>query len=293
MRLGSVRVKGADMPFALRLEDGPVHWPILGDQSRGTRFIGAPGGRIRNPPGATGIPFWSVNPFIGCEFGCSYCYARDTHRWTLERRGGPDEVTMGSGLGVHDARTATRFGSPTPPASDGHRGALAPRPPFESRIPVKQDAARRLAQSLDPARLGGLPLVIGTATDPYQPAERQFRITRQILEVLAGFQGLHISLITKSPLVTRDVDVLARLAARHRVSVHISLSALDPRLLRRLEARTPPPRARLRALARLIAAGVPAGLLIAPVLPDLTDGKDQLAALATAARAAGARWVHE
>jgi DNA repair photolyase len=136
-------------------------------------------------------------------------------------------------------------------------------------------------------------LVIGTATDPYQPAERQFRITRGILEVLTGFQGLHIGIITKSPLVARDRDLLAALSRRHQLSVHISLSALDATLLRRLEPRTPTPRARLRAMTALAEVGVPVGLMIAPVLPGITDGKEQLAALVRAAREAGARWVRE
>jgi len=150
-----------------------------------------------------------------------------------------------------------------------------------------------LARTLDPARLGGLPLVIGSATDPYQPAERRFRVTRGILEVLAGFQGLHIGIITKSPLVVRDRDLLGQLSRQHRLSVHISLSALDPDLLRRLEPRTPTPNARLRALKALADAGIPVGLMLAPVLPGITDGKEQLAALVQAAREAGARWVRE
>jgi DNA repair photolyase len=150
-----------------------------------------------------------------------------------------------------------------------------------------------VAQTLDPSRLAGLPLVIGTATDPYQPAEREFRITRGILEVLTGFHGLHIGIITKSPLITRDRDLLRVLNAQHQLSVHVSLSALDAALLRRLEARTPTPRARLRALRQLTDDGIPAGLMVAPVLPGITDGKEQLAALVRAARAAGARWVRE
>lgn len=292
LRLGAVRVRVAEQ-FALTLEDGPPPWPLLDERARGTAFLGLPVRQVLNSPEATGMGFWSLNPYVGCEFGCSYCYARNTHRWMVERRGGLEGVGREDGLGVHDGRTASRYGSPTPPAPDEHRGAPAPRPAFESRILVKRDAPRILARTLDPARLGGRPLVIGTATDPYQPAERRFRITRGLLEVLAGFRGLHIGIITKSPLVTRDRELLADLARRHRVSVHISLSAVDAGLLRQLEARTPAPRARLRALTALVAAGVPAGLMIAPVLPGITDGREQLAALVRAARDAGARWINE
>lgn len=292
LRLGPLRVKD-NQQFALTLEEGPPPWPLLDERERGTAFMAVPVRQVLNPPAATGMGFWSLNPFVGCEFGCSYCYARNTHQWTMERHKAAGGVIMGGGSGVHDGRTASRYGSPTPPASDGHRGTLAPRPAFESQILVKRDAPRVLARTLDPARLGGLPLVIGTATDPYQPAERRFRITRGILEVLSGYQDLHIGIITKSPLVARDRSLLAELSRRHRLSVHISLSALDATLLRRLEARTPTPRARLKALTALAEAGIPVGLMIAPVLPGITDGKEQLAALVRAAREAGARWIRE
>lgn len=298
LRVGTVRI-AADGQFQLTLECGPAPWPLLDERTRDTAFVGVPIRRVLNPPAATGMRFWSLNPFIGCEFGCSYCYARDAHRWMLERRAAAGGATLGSGLGVLDGRTASRYGSPTPPAPDEHRGTPAPRPAdqarpsFESRILVKLDAPRVLARTLDPRQLGGHPLVIGTATDPYQPAERRFQVTRRVLEVLAGFTGLHLGLITKSPLVTRDRDLLVALHRRHRLSVHISLAALDATLLRRLEPRTPTPRARLRALASLAEAGVPVGLMLAPVLPGITDGTAQLAALVRAAREAGARWVNE
>lgn len=282
-----------DGQFSLRLEQGLPPWPMLDERQRGTAFEGLPVRRVLNPPATTGMRFWSLNPFVGCELGCSYCYARDTHRWALERRAAANEVTMGASLGVRDERAASRCWSPTSPASNDHRATLASRPPFESRILVKREAPRILARTLDPARLGGLPLVIGTATDPYQPAERRFRVTRGILEVLTGYHGLHLGIITKSPLISRDRDLLARLARQHRLSVHISLSALDPKLIRRLEARTPTPAARLRALRLLAEAGIPVGLMLAPVLPGITDGKEQLAALVRAARDAGARWVRE
>jgi DNA repair photolyase len=231
-------------------------------------FVALPVRSVLNTPGSTGMGFWSLNPYVGCEFGCSYCYARDTHRWAVERRAG----------GQADGRA----GAPPDPDPDGD---------FEHRILVKLDAPDVLARTLQPARLRGKPLVIGTATDPYQPAERKFEVTRGVLEALLGFTGLEIGLITKSPLVTRDIPLLARLAERHDVSVNISLAALDPHLIRRIERRSPGPRARLRALGELTRAGLRAGLMLAPVLPGISDSRAALDALIGAAGEAGAQWV--
>jgi len=235
-------------------------WEVLDERVRGTRFLALSVRSVLNTSAATGMGFWSINPYVGCEFGCTYCYARDTHRYAMERSG----------------------------------AALEPMPAweaFERRILVKTGVAEVLARTLDPARLGGHSLVIGTATDPYQPAERRFRLTRRILEVLLQFRGLAVGIITKSPLVTRDVDLLCRLAERHEVTVNISLATLDRRLARRLELKSPVPEARIRALARLTAAGVYAGLLVAPILPGITDGHAGLDRLLGAAKEAGARYV--
>jgi DNA repair photolyase len=204
--------------------------------------------------------FWSVNPYVGCEFGCTYCYARDTHRYAAERNELPVEPL---------------------PAWEA----------FERRILVKTGVAEVLARTLEPGRLGDAPLVIGTATDPYQPAERRFRLTRRILEVLLGHRGLRIEIISKSPLVVRDIDLLQRLAQRNEVTVNVSLATLDRRLARRLELKSPVPEARIRGLARLTAAGVYAGLLAAPILPGITDDRAGLDRLLAAAREAGARYV--
>jgi DNA repair photolyase len=227
---------------------------------RATTFYAIQSRSVLNNPAATHMPFWSVNPYIGCEFGCTYCYARDTHRYAVERRGG------------------------------GDAGKSLPRPdPFETDILVKVNATALLPRTLEPGKVGSTPIVIGTATDPYQPAERRYRITRGLLESLLPFRGLHLGIITKSPLITRDVDILTRLAERHLVRIYISLAALDGRLVRRLEARSPAPHARLRALAHLARAGLDVGLLAAPIIPGITDGRDQLAALFRAAKEAGAR----
>ena len=235
-------------------------WEVLDERERGTRFFALSVRSVLNSAAATHMGFWSINPYVGCEFGCTYCYARDTHRYTMERSGAPAEPM---------------------PAWEA----------FERRILVKTGVADVLARTLEPARLGGHSLVIGTATDPYQPADRRFRLTRRILEVLLGFRGLALDIITKSPLVTRDIDLLRRLAERHDVTVNVSLATLDRRLARRLELRSPVPEARIRALARLTAAGVYSGLMAAPILPGITDGRAGLDRLLGAAKEAGARYV--
>jgi DNA repair photolyase len=156
---------------------------------------------------------------------------------------------------------------------------------------VKTEAVEVLRRTLDPARARDTPIVIGTATDPYQPAERRFGLTRRLLETLLLHRGLTIGLITKSTLVARDRSLLARLAERHTLTVHLSLATTDAALLRRLEPRSPLPHARVRALRALTTAGVPAGVMIAPVLPGLTDSWASLAAVMEAAKGAGARFV--
>jgi DNA repair photolyase len=168
---------------------------------------------------------------------------------------------------------------------------LPPEEAFEKEILVKSEVAVVLGRTLTPAKLAGDPLVIGTATDPYQPAERRFQLTRRILEVLRSYHGLSIEIITKSPLVTRDIDLLQAISQSNDLSVNISLATADPRLARRLELRSPIPSARLRALRRLTAAGVHAGLIIAPIIPGITDDWAGLARLMEAAKEAGARYV--
>jgi DNA repair photolyase len=197
---------------------------------------------------------------VGCEFGCTYCFARFAHRYVVERGGG----------------------APTVWADDE----------FERQVFVKSEAPDVLALTLKPSRLGDAAIAIGTATDPYQPAERRFLLTRRILERLAQFHGLNISLVTKSPLVARDLDVLTRLAERGRVTVCLSLISVDVPLIRKLEARSPMPQVRLKALEKLVRGGLHAGVMLAPVLPGITDGVPQLLALMRAAKAAGAAFVH-
>ena len=260
LRLGPVRVSGRQLDLLPSAEASERRWEVLDERQRGTRFYSLSVRSVLNTSAATGMGFWSINPYVGCEFGCTYCYARDTHRYAMERSGAAAEPL---------------------PAWEA----------FERRILVKTGVAEVLARTLDPARLGEHSLVIGTATDPYQPAERRFRLTRRVLEVLLRYRGLAIGLITKSPLVTRDLDLLQRLAERHEVSVNISLATLDRRLARRLELRSPVPAARIRALGRLTAAGIHAGLLVAPIIPGITDDRAGLGRLMGAAKEAGARYV--
>lgn len=244
-------------------------WEPVRAERAGTRVLALPTRSILNAPSSTGMQFWSLNPYVGCEFGCAYCYARRTHKWAVER-----------GSNVRGAPAAVREAAALP-------SAVA----FERRILAKTAAPEHLQQELRPTRLGGLPIVIGSATDPYQPAERQLQLTRQLLSSFLHHTGLHLGIITKSALVARDATLLAQLSERHRVSVHISLASLDAALLRRLEPRTPVPGARLRAMRVLADAGVPVGILIAPILPGLTDDAITLHTLLAAAKAAGAQWA--
>jgi DNA repair photolyase len=239
---------------------------VLDQRQRGTRFLLLGARSVLNSPASTGMGFWSINPYVGCEFGCTYCYARDTHRYAVER-------------------AERRYGE------QAHAEVLPAWLAFEKRILIKTDVAERLARTLDASKLGDDSLVIGTATDPYQPAERVYRLTRKVLEVLTGFHGLRIGIISKSPLVTRDIDVLQRLSARNDVTINVSIATLDPRLARRLELRSPVPSARIRALARLSAARIHAGLLLAPIVPGVTDDREGLFRLMSAAKEAGARYV--
>jgi DNA repair photolyase len=169
---------------------------------------------------------------------------------------------------------------------------------FERHVFVKENAATLLRKALrfggekHRALIEGETIVIGTATDPYQPAERRYRVTRQILEVLCDHPDLSVVIITKSPLVTRDIDLLSRLNRHSRVSVHLTLTTLDRELARRIEPRAPTPESRIRALTRLREAGIDAGINCMPVLPGITDNPSALEALVERVAAAGATYVH-
>jgi DNA repair photolyase len=161
---------------------------------------------------------------------------------------------------------------------------------FERKIYVKQGAGPLAGRDLAKEKVRGEHIAIGTATDPYQPAEREFGATRAILEQMVARRGLSVSITTKSNQVVRDLDLLLRIAAHSTIQVNLSITTLRPRLARMLEPRAPRPDLRLQAVRELRDAGIPAGVFAMPVLPGLTDAEADLDALARAARDAGAQW---
>jgi DNA repair photolyase len=134
-------------------------------------------------------------------------------------------------------------------------------------------------------------IAIGTATDPYQPAERRFRLTRALLETLAGQRGRRLGITTKSDLVARDIDVLQSVARHNRVSVHLTVTTVDDELARKIEPRAPRPDLRLAAVRKLADAGIETGVFCCPLLPLITDSQQQIHAVASAAKDAGARFL--
>src|SRR5713101_6575136 len=161
---------------------------------------------------------------------------------------------------------------------------------FEQKIYVQQHAADLLRQELRRVKPGE-EIAIGTATDPYQPAERRYEVTRAILEELSRHEGLELGIVTKSNLVLRDVDVLQRVARKNRLSVNLTITTLNADLARILEPRAPRPDLRLEAMSKLNQAGINAGVICAPVLPGITDSPRDLEALVRAAAQAGAKHI--
>ena len=188
----------------------------------------------------------SINPYRGCEHGCSYCYARPTHAY------------MG----------------------------LSPGLDFESKLFVKSNAPELLRAELLAKGYEPRTMALGSNTDPYQPIERRHRLTRRILEVLAEFNH-PVGIVTKSALVTRDIDILQPMAEKGLVKVAISITSLDPKLSRSMEPRASSPAKRLAALEMLSAAGIPATVMVAPIIPAINDM--EIEAILKAAFAAGAR----
>jgi DNA repair photolyase len=161
---------------------------------------------------------------------------------------------------------------------------------FERKIYVKQDAGPLASRDLATEKVRGEHIAIGTATDPYQPAEREFGATRAILEQMAARSGLSISITTKSDQVVRDLDLLLCISKHSSIHVNLTITTLRTRLARMLEPRAPRPDLRLEAVRKLRAAGIGAGVFAMPVLPGITDSEKDLDALARAARDAGAQW---
>jgi DNA repair photolyase len=161
---------------------------------------------------------------------------------------------------------------------------------FERKIYVKQHAANLLRQEIRQVKAGE-DIAIGTATDPYQPAERPFEITRTILEEFAHHSGLQLGIITKSDMVVRDIDLLSAIAKNNRLFVNLTITTLDTKLARLLEPRAPRPDLRLDALRKLNQSGISAGVSCSPVLPGITDSPRDLGALFKAAADAGAKHI--
>jgi DNA repair photolyase len=177
------------------------------------------------------VPFdRSINPYQGCEHGCVYCYARPAHAY----------------LG------------------------LSPGLDFETRIFAKHEAAALLRAALAAPRYECDPIAIGGNTDPYQPVERELRITRGIIEVLQE-TGHPFTIITKNALIERDIDLLAPMAANNLVRTHVSVTSWDGRLSATLEPRASAPHRRIETIRRLAEAGIPVGVMVAPVIPLITD----------------------
>jgi DNA repair photolyase len=245
---------------------------MIGEQ-KDIRYHAARARGLLNGPESTGMDYWSINPYVGCAFGCTYCYARYAHRYALDR--------------------ALSSASPGAALRDEIE-SIPPWLAFERHVLVKEDAAAILHHELRPASprpaalTAGEVVVLGTATDPYQPAERRFRITRSVLETLAAHEGLSIVIITKSPLITRDVDVLRRITERSALTIHLSLITMRRELARLIEPRAPTPDARVRALSRLRSAGIDVGINVMPVLPGITDNPADLEILVRQVAAAGA-----
>jgi DNA repair photolyase len=206
---------------------------------------------------------YSINPYRGCEFGCRYCYARYTHEFLAPKPLG----WPGPG--------------PTPAQS------LADPEAFERIIFLKQNAAWLLEQDLkriDPSQ----EIALGTATDPYQPIERREKITRSLLEVFARKRGYRLSIVTKSNLVLRDIDVLTEVARHNTLVVHLTITTPNAALARKLEPRAPRPDLRFAAVQRLREAGITTGILCCPLLPGITDSERVINTMARKAAEAGA-----
>jgi DNA repair photolyase len=192
------------------------------------------------------IPFdRSINPYRGCEHGCIYCFARPTHSY------------MGLSAGLD----------------------------FEAKLFAKPDAPKLLERELSRPDYRLRTIAIGTNTDPYQPIEREWRVMRQILEVLA--KANHpVMIVTKSALVTRDIDILSEMAAKGLAKVGMSVTTLDGKLARTMEPRASTPAKRLEAITKLTASGIPTSVLVAPIIPALND--HEIERILDAAKAAGA-----
>jgi DNA repair photolyase len=256
--LPSIRGRGAAFNPSNRFErlhvqPGPSElaeeWDDPGEQRPATHFYRDHSRTILASNQSPDIGYnHSINAYRGCEHGCIYCYARPTHEF------------LGFSAGLD----------------------------FETKIMVKLEAAALLRRELGKRNWTPQPVAMSGVTDIYQPAERHFRLTRQLLDVLLDFRN-PVTLITKNALILRDLDLLSALARRNLVRVALSVTTLDEDLRRRMEPRTSTAARRLEAVSRLAAAGVPVGVMMGPVIPGLTDS--EIPIVVAAAAEAGASWV--
>jgi len=219
---------------------------------RGLEFLHVESRTIINRvPHSSALPFeYTINAYRGCSHACTYCFARPTHDY------------LGLGIGRD----------------------------FDTKIVVKINAPEVLRHETAPQRWAGHPIAMGTNTDPYQAAEGKYKLTRQIVEILAE-RGNPFSILTKSPLVLRDLDVLTRAARTAEISVNFSIGTLDTDAWSRSEPGTAHPRRRLDAVRRLNEAGISSGVLMMPILPGITDHPKQVEELVKGATEAGARFI--
>jgi DNA repair photolyase len=193
----------------------------------------------------------SINPYRGCEHGCIYCYARPSHAYQ----------------------------------------GLSPGLDFESRLFVKPDAPELLARELSDPSYRPRMIAMGTNTDPYQPIEKKWQVTRRILEVLCD-AGHPVGIVTKSALVLRDIDILSEMAKKNLAKVAVSITTLDPKLARAMEPRAATPQRRLATLRMLSNAGIPTAVMAAPIIPAINDSEiERVLDAAAAAGAEGAGYV--
>ena len=220
---------------------------------------------ILNRCTAPRMPFtWTINPYRGCEFACKYCYARYTHEF-MEIR---DSVEFERQIYIKQGAVPT--------------DASATGPGANLRYLLRRDLKK-----VKP----GEEIAIGTATDPYQPAERRYEVTRTLLEEFALHSGFDIGIVTKSDLIVRDIDVLRRVAKNNRLFVNMTITTLDPQLARILEPRAPRPDLRLKALRALNLSGIDAGVICAPVLPGITDKPRELEQLVAETARHGGKYI--
>jgi DNA repair photolyase len=248
-----LRGRGAGSNPANRFEsislERDADWDPAQDPAPTTQFLRDATQSVITYNDSPDIPFRaSINPYRGCEHGCSYCYARNFHEF----------LGFSSGLD------------------------------FETKIMVKENAPQLLRKELASRRWQPQTLALSGVTDCYQPVERRLQITRQCLAVLAECRN-PVSIVTKNHLVTRDMDLLRELARFGACQVHLSINSLDSGLARKLEPRASSPRLRLATVEELAQAGIPVGIIVAPIIPALND--HEILAVLQEARNAGAGWA--